>query len=73
MFLEPLVQLCQLPSTAFSELCRICMHSSGKLSRLSVVYFVSKTGNDQEYKEGAADAVGPLNEFLTFYRNSADL
>lgn len=50
---------------AIRELCRIYKNSSGKLSRPPVVYFVSSSGEDEEYEEEAADVGGPLKEFLT--------
>ena len=43
------------------ELRRIYKNSSGKLSRPRVVYFVSSSGEDEEYEEEAAH----LKEFLT--------
>ncbi|KAJ7377075.1 hypothetical protein OS493_030669 [Desmophyllum pertusum] len=50
---------------AIRELCRIYKNSSAKLSRQPVVYFVSKTGEDEEYEEEAADVGGPMREFLS--------
>ena len=50
---------------AIRELCRIYKNNSGKLSRPPVVYFVSSSGEDEEYEEEAADVGGPLKEFLT--------
>ena len=50
---------------AIRELCRIYKNNSGKLSRPPVVYFVSSSGEDEEYEEEPADVGGPLKEFLT--------
>lgn len=58
---------------AIRELCRIYKNSSAKLSRQPVVYFVSKTGEDEEYEEEAAEACRWTNERVSFtcYRNGA--
>ena len=55
---------------AIRELCRIYKNSSGKLSRHPVVYFVSSSGEDEEYEEEAADVGGPLKEFLSLVRET---